>query len=330
MLRMDHIISIGETVLPVLTSVKIVKDVAKITDTATIVCPAVSHGRPLSFASRLAKWQRVKIELGYDGKLATEFEGYVQSVAFDGGEVRIECEDPLSIFRRVDMPNGEMRKPTLKQLLDRTIGEVNSYMSKEGLGGPLSVDCRYDYGYDKFTFKDCTAFHVLNKIQKEGAPNIRMRGDVLAITPQYADTDGEATYSMQRNIEKAAMNLKWRGESDRSLFVKVEGIAKDGTKTEATAGKRGENKLEIKFKTITDQKSLQAIADNILKSKIYTGYEGDFSAWLVPFCDAGYSVEIRDDKKALKSGRYFATKVEVEYSKNGGRRKVTLGAALSK
>lgn len=328
MFLMSHKISIGGMVLPVLSSVKIRKDVAKLTDTATIVCPAISHGRPLAFVGSVQKWMPVTIDLGYDGELVNEFTGFVRSVAIEGNALKIECEDALLLFHRVDIPNGEMEKPRLGDILRKVVGHVNEYIAEEGLGEPITVDCLYDYGYDKFTFRNTTAYGVMEKIQKEGAPNIYLSGNVLHIVPQFTNTVGRAVYSLQRNVAKDGLKLSWKEEGDRSVYVKVTGVTKDGKKVTAVAGKKGDNKLEVKFGAITDQQSLQKIADNIHRAKTYTGYEGSFKGWLRPFCDAAYEVEIRDETKTMRAGRYYVTAVEVEFSPAGGVRTVSLGSVL--
>jgi hypothetical protein len=330
MYRMDHMIRIGETVLPVLTSVKIEKDVTKLTDRATIVCPAVAHGRNLAYVKQIAKWQSVRIELGYDGKLREEFSGYVRSVSLDGGELTIECEDALLLFQRVDIPNGEMKDAPLKNVLEYVVGKVNDLIRSEGLGEPLAIDCLYSYTYGKLTFHNSTAYEAMERIQKDGSPNIYIRGNVLHIVPQYTHSDGETRYSMQRNICKEGTSLKWKNEDDRPLYVEVTGQNTNGDKAEASKGRKGGNELSINMgNCIKDTASLQAIADNLYNSKSYTGYDGSFKTWLIPYCDAGYIVELSDNKKSVNPGRYYVQSVKVEYSRSGGSRVIGIGAAVT-
>lgn len=332
MFRMTYHIEVGGMVLPLLTSVKIRKDVKSLSDTATIICPAVSHFRPLAFVRNVKKGQRVSIALGYDDDNRQEFDGFVKSVALDDNQLTIECEDPLYVFRRVDIPNGEKTDVTLKQLLDYVLGEVNAYIRSEGLGEPLKLNCLYDYGYSKITFAHATAYSVMEQIQKEGKPNIFISGGVLNIVPQYTHTNGIAHYSMQRNICRDGLKLKWRDETDRDLYVEVKAVDTDGkTEISAYAGKKGRdsNKMEVKFTRTKDKASLQTIADNLYKSQVYTGYEGSFCGWLVPFCDAGYVVELTDAANELRSGRYYVETVEVSFSSAGGVRSVSLGASVA-
>lgn len=330
MLVMDHFVTVGDIELRQIASVKITKDVTKLTDAATIVCPAISHGRTLAHVSRIKKWQEVHISLGYDGNLREEFSGFVKSVAVDGEKMIIECEDAILLFQRVDLPNGELLNPSIKDVLAMVLKNVNEFIRRENLGPSLSLNCLYDYKYDKFCTVNATAYTVLDLIQKEGAPNIYIADNVLNVVPQYTNSTGEASYSLQRNICKDGLKLKWREESDRSLYVVVSATGADGKKVEATAGKKGGNEFKLDLgNRVTDLKSLQAIADNQLRRRIYTGYEGGFQGWLIPFCDAGFTINLRDETNELHSGRYYVTAVTVEFSSSGGVRTVSLGAAVS-
>ena len=74
---------------------------------------------------------------------------------------------------------------------------------------------------------------------------------------------------------------------------------------------------------------MQLIAKATLNSLVYTGYEGSFTGWLVPFCDAGYAAELIDTEEEFKNGTYYVTAVDIEYSPSGGKRKISLGKRLS-
>ncbi|MBP3717378.1 MAG: hypothetical protein J6I79_07760 [Paludibacteraceae bacterium] len=49
----------------------------------------------------------------------------------------------------------------------------------------------------------------------------------------------------------------------------------------------------------------------------------------MPFCDAGYVVELTDAANELRNGRYYVEAVEVSFSSAGGVRSVSLGASVS-
>ena len=81
---------------------------------------------------------------------------------------------------------------------------------------------------------------------------------------------------------------------------------------------------------VTSRPSLEAKARQVLEQKVYTGYEGNFQAWLLPYVDAGYKVVISDPDYEYKDGAYYVTGVETTFSRNGGVRKVTLGKRIGR
>lgn len=320
---MDYRIRIGEKVIPLMSSVKIIKDVTKLTDTATVICPAVVNGRSLSFTKDVSRWMPVTIELGYNGKLEKEFEGYVDKVTTSDGRIRIECADALLNFKKVRVPDGEMKSPRLKDVLDRIVGEVNKHNQD-----PLKVECKYDYGYDKYTFHNCTAYDVIDKVQKEGNPNIYVKDGTLHVEPPYTNSEGSAVYSMQDNIRKDGLKLKWKEEKDNPTKVIVTATGKDGSEVKGTYGEDGGNEVKMSMKGKMSVEDVRKIAESIYRQKVYTGYEGSFGAWLVPFCDAGYTVDVRDKSNVIRGGRYWVSRVEVEMSSAGASRQVYIGCAL--
>lgn len=324
MYRMDYRIRIGGEIIPLMSSVRITKDVTKLTDTATIVCPAVVNGRPLSFAGKVERWMPVSIELGYNGDLRKEFDGYVDRATIADGRIKIECADALILFKRVRIPDGEMKSPRLKDVVSRVVGEVN----KENTENPIKVNCEYDYGYDKYTFSNCTSYDVMEKIQKECNPNIYIKDGTLNIVPPYTNSEGTAIYSMQDNIRKDGLKLKWKEEKDNPTKVVVTATGKDGSEVKGTYGDSGGNELKMSMKGKMSQDDVDKIAENIYRQKVYTGYEGSFGAWLIPFCDAGYTVEVRDKSEVIRGGRYWVSRVEVEMSSSGASRQVYIGCAL--
>lgn len=54
----------------------------------------------------------------------------------------------------------------------------------------------------------------------------------------------------------------------------------------------------------------------------YSGFEGNFTGWLIPVVKAGGRVRLRDVDKP--KGKYYVTAVEIEFGQNGAKRKVTL------
>jgi hypothetical protein len=80
----------------------------------------------------------------------------------------------------------------------------------------------------------------------------------------------------------------------------------------------------------SNQDSIKLLAQQEYESKSYDGYEGSFQGWLIPHCDAGYKVGVKDPDYEYKDGTYYVLAVETTFSDQGGVRKITLGKIISK
>lgn len=319
MYKMGHSITVGGYRLLLLESVKITRSVEALSDTATITLPGTVMNAAIEVEDKIHVGDTVKIELGYNGKLRTEFEGYVQRIGTDGGSITLECEDGLWLLR-VGVKDKVYANADVKTILADIATQC---------GEGFSVECDYSFKYDKFTVKNATGYDVLKKIQEEVKPNIYLKETTLHVHPQYAEVFGEAKYDFSRNIERGGTDLQYRHKEDRRVLVTVEGEKKDGTKVKVEVGNTGGERLTVKVPGATDQASLKKVAEQLLEEKCYTGYSGSFASWLLPYCDAGYKITLTDPDYEYKNGTYYVTAVETEYSRNGGKRTITLGKRLA-
>ena len=115
MFKMCYNIEIGSYRLKHVESVKISRSVENLMDTATIVTPATVFNKALEVQDKLTVSSPVKIQLGYNDKLQTEFDGYLKSVKTDGGSLTLECEDALYLFNG-SVKNAEYKNITVKNL----------------------------------------------------------------------------------------------------------------------------------------------------------------------------------------------------------------------
>lgn len=318
MYRICHNITIGSYRLMLLESVRIMRSVEALSDTATIVLPGMVLNTAIEVEDKIKVGDAVRIELGYNGNLKTEFEGFVQRIGTDGGSIKLECEDGLWLLR-TGVADKVYKNADVKTILNDIAGQC----------GGFGVECDYAFKYEKFTVHNATGYDVLKKIQEEVKPNIYLKGATLHVHPQYAEVFGEAKYDFCRNIERGGTSLEYRRKEDRRVLVVVEGEKKDGTKVKVEVGTTGGDRVTMKVPGATDEASLRKVAEQVLEEKCYTGYSGSFSGWLLPYCDAGYKVTLTDHDYEYKEGTYYVTAVEVNYSRSGGKRTITLGKRLS-
>lgn len=318
MYKMSWRVVIGKYALNTIETIKIKRSVEALSDSAVITLPATVFNRALEIEEKVKRGDAVSIQLGYNDRLCDEFSGFVESIETDGGSLKISCEDGLFLFRK-EVADKEMPQASVKQILESVCSQV----------GGFSVSCDYDFTYDKFVINHATGYDILKKIQEEAKPNIYLKEKVLHVHPQYMEIFGSIRYDFAKNIDKNGISLKYKKAEDKKLLVVVEGKTKDGKTVKVEEGTSGGDKKTMKIQGVTSQESLRKMAKEMLEQRVYTGYEGSFKSWLVPFCDAGYKATIYDEEYEYKNGTYYVTGVDVDFSKDGGVRTIYLGKKIS-
>lgn len=327
MFKMCYNIEIGTYRLKHVESVKISRSVENLMDTATIVTPATVFNKALEVQEKLKVSSPVKIQLGYNENLKTEFEGYLKSVKTDGGSLTLECEDALYLFRG-SIKNAEYKNITVKNLLQKIIRELEQN-NKKLIERNIQVNCQFDFSYEKFTTVNASGFEVLKKIHDEAKPDIFLKGNVLHIQPLYADMGlPTVAYNMSVNIDREGMNLKYRRADERKLKVTAKGKNSAGKEISVTVGEPNGDTETINFPGVTTEAQLRELANTAYNGKVYEGYEGDFTSWLVPYIEPGYSVMLKDDDDEVKNGKYYVLKVDTTFDSSGGKRVIGLGKKL--
>lgn len=313
-------ITIGTYQLAMVDSIAVKLSVESLADTAIITLPAAVFNKALEIEDKIKEGDAVRIRFGYNAEntseLPVEFEGYVESIATDAGSIKINCEDELYNFRK-DLQD--------KVLTNATIEKLMQHVCKE-LGG-FEVKCDYDFKYDKFTIYNATGFDVLKKIQEETRANIYLKGKVLHIHPQYAEIGKTVIYDFAVNIEKS--ELKYMDARKRKFICTIEGTDATGKTVKVTKGTPGGDKFTLKIPGVSDKATLERRAEEELKIKSYSGYEGSITGWLIPRVEPTDLAEIRDADYEYKKGKYYVVAVESTFSESGGKRKVILGKKVA-
>jgi hypothetical protein len=309
-------ITLGGYSLKLLDSAEIHASVDLLADTATIKLPAMNLNKSLGVESKLKIGDAVVIQAGYDGKLETEFEGFIQRIATDDGSITLGCEDGLYQFRK-PVPDKAFSASTVKDVAGYVAGQI----------GGFSVVCDYSFTYDKFIITQATGYDVLKKLQEESKANIYLKGSELHIHPAYTEKFGEASFDFARNIEKSSLTYKRADE--RKFEVEVEGIAKDGKRVSVVIGTPGGDKRSIKIYGVSDTAALKSRGEEEMKRISYDGYEGSITCWFKPICRPGYTVNLKDEDYPEKDGGYYVPAVTTKISQAGIERTIQLGQRLS-
>lgn len=329
-------------------SVKVTKSVHSFEDKCVIKIPAVAvlkkNGEllknpfvptfaPIQFsvAKLINEGDKVFVELGYNGKLVQEFEGFVSRVNFTT-PVEIECEG-FSYQLRQNSYNRSFKKTTLREILEYLVKGTDIILNDHNAKVPIT----------KFLIeKGTTGTDALESLRKAlvNSINFQFNGNKLSATIDYLNRGLDVKYQLGYNVIKDN-NLKLHEAKNGPVSINIIGQKNDGTQTYVIAGTHlkkvksvtkvhaGEGLSKVlKTHAVTDHATLTQFAEGISKKTNYDGYEGKITCFLQPFCQPGYRAMIDDKKYPERSGNYLVESTEVTYGTSGARRMVEIGGKL--
>lgn len=313
---MDFDITIGSFRLKMVEAVKVKHSVEQLSDTAIISLPSMVEGKTIDVESKLHVGDVVVIKLGYDNNLKTEFKGYLKAINTDAGRLTLECEDAIYLFdKKVD--DVELTRVSTSALLQKVASQIDP---------TIVVQTEFDFIWEKFVMYKATGRDILKKVQDETKANIWFDGLTLHVQPQYAQSSGKTVvFDFARNIESS--NLKYRKKEDKKIEVEVILIDDKGEQSEYKAGSPGGKAIKKKVSGISPNQC-KSVADNEYNMWCYDGFEGSFTGWLVPYVQPADAVLIRDADYPTKEGKYYVLGTEINFSKEGGKRTVSIGRRL--
>jgi len=321
MYKISFDINIDKYSLRTVESVNIIKSVDNLTDTAEIIVPVTVQKQALEIENKIKRGDKVVIKLGYNDLPTTEFVGYVHKINNENGTLIISCEDEIYLFR-TDIDNQELNKTNLKNLLKIVVDTVNKAQNTN-----IKIECKYDFVYDKFLIENVTCYDILAKIAEETRANIYIKDKTLYVVPVYLETFGDATYDFSKNIDREGVELTYKTADERNVFIRLEYTDSNGQKKYLEKGKKGGDTVNISL-PISNLDSLNEALENEYNKLVYEGYEGSFQGWLIPYCDAGFTITIIDSENGYRQGKYYVLSVETSFSENGGIRTITIGKKL--
>lgn len=372
MYKMSHYIKISDSIgnfitAPLTDNIIIERSIKNLADTATISCAIFHMNKLITYKENFKseedqtnllyklykRGQKIRIFLGYDGNLKTEFIGYIREVKTVNSTMTIECEDELFVFRGKKIPNIEFIEVSVKKIARYVCDKINS---------KIKVVCDYDMSYEKFIIYKATGLDILKQIQEDTGADIYFKSSLsdeigksnsefniiienqkdkfekkpelenleLHIRMPYLKKDNlndKIDFSFQDNIESSS--LEYIDTTDKKVKVIIKTSNRNGTTQEVEFGNPGGEEFEYKVNRInrSEMKKRAKLEFNRLMSP---GYTGDFTSWLQPFVEPNNSIGIYDNDFPEKHGIYNVESVKTEFSEQGGKRTISPGIKLSK
>ncbi len=282
-------------------------------DTCTIQLPKFWPQYKRQLEQGIAPGQPVTVRLGYDGKLETEFEGFVAEVK-PTFPLEIRCEDALYLLKRTRLADRTFRHTTVAAVL--------RYCWSGKLLGDLPHIALTQFRIEHSP----TAAQVLEKLAKDYGLDIYFRGAALYAGPAYYDTasvPSAARYHVQRNVVKA--DLSYRRKEDVRVLLKLESIGADNKRIKAEVGDpTGEVRTLHRYQ-VGSKAELERIGRDALKKLAWEGYRGKITGFGRPFVRHGQGVQLFDDFYPEQASEYLVDSVDVEWGDGGYRRTLTIG-----
>lgn len=310
-------IRIGDGRFQSVNDVRIKRSIYNLSATAVIKVPVTAvlkqSGQPPTHtetAKVVKVGDKVTIRLGYDGKLETEFVGYIKRLNYKV-PLEIECEDEYYRTRFVDCVFSK-KETTLKSLLNAILPEIK-------IAHCISLTLK------NFIVNHKPGSWVLGYLKKEYGLTVFFDMDGQLYIGKAFDVVGDKVkYRLRYNVIKDE-DLKFQLAKDVKLKVKAVCYQKDGTKVEGELGEGGGETKTLYYYDVKDTKELKELAQAELKKYSYDGYRGKIETLLIPYCLPGMVAVIDDPVYNERNGNYYIESVEVNFGTSGARRKVEIG-----
>lgn len=307
-----------------MNSCSILRSIDKVESTATLKIPTSAQivykgekAASVQTAKQFRRGDKITINLGYDDRLHTEFEGFISKVNLTT-PCELECMG-YEYLLLSSIKTKTFAETNLKKLLQYII---------EGKDIILDADIPEVNMKNYVIPANLTGLDALNQIKERYGITIYFIGNTLYAGLDFVKYQGRVKYSLGVNTVKAN-ELKYQYADDVRLKIKAIQVNKDNTKLEAEIGDpKGESRTLYFYtaKSVEDLKKLAAVEINKYK---FNGYVGKITAFLEPFCLPGYVAELIDEKYNERKGNYEIRSVGVEFSTSGGRRIVEIGKSVS-
>ena len=305
----------GNVVFDRVNSATVNESIKKLSDTATLILPrefkeAIVEGRTESIARRnitdfIKVGDTVKIELGYDNNLNTEFEGYIKSIGADVPLV-LECEDEMYKLRKTNFV--------------KSYSSIGLAQLVTGIAPGYKTDLIDDVGLGKFVINNASAYEVLEDLRKNYGLHSRFKDGVLVIGFPVSIVPGVVhQINMNRNVRALSTDLKFVRKEDYKLLLKAISINKDGTRFRTEFGDKGGATRTLHF-TNKSLKELEVLTENNFKSLSFDGYQGTIPTWGLPLTKAGDAIEVTDPnyENSERDGKYLIEGVVKKFNSNDG------------
>jgi hypothetical protein len=290
-----------------------------IANKATIELPisaVFENSSRMNISSKIARGDKVTIELGYDDDYSNEFEGYVESIKITDKTV-INCENKAFLLR-CNIADKIFKSTTIQEVLNYALN---------GLGISLNSQVP-DISLDGFVIKNSTSIKVIQKIKDQYGLVAFIDGDgALYVGLAFVVNSGNVELDLTKCPDKEN-NLTFVTDDDVKIKVKAISIQKNNERIEVESGDESGDLRTLFFYNISDKAKITELANEEIKKYKFTGYRGSVTSFGWPISNVAMIVSLKDKNYPDREGNYYCEGVKVQFGTNGYRREIELGVML--
>ncbi len=317
-------LTIGDLIFDAFSSVNIKSSWRLFTDTAFIELPKALHfyqGNKLKPIKNIRDFIKtgmpVKIELGYDRQLVTEFEGYVARSPQPSLPILIECEDEMWQLKRKEV-SVSIKDATVRQIIEAAAP-----------GYKINV---LDEFYGDFSLLQTTPAKIFEELRKNAGIYTFFRKGVLTSGKIYLDetiTEVVANYKYGENITDT--DLKYVEATDVRTKIYGNSTQPDGTVIRESIGEEGGDIDRINFPPGLKKDQVKSYLEiNYERVKSRGGYDGSLTSFGFPYVVHGQTVRVVDTIYEERDSMHLVDAVEINASMSAGyRRTLELGKEVN-
>lgn len=288
----------GKVVLDRISEAEISKTIEVLGDKATVVIPRRYGNGKDELKYYVSVGDRVRLELGYNGDLKVEFEGYIREIE-SGFPMKLHLDDETYPLRSNSFVKS-WKNVTLKELL-------------EYIAPGYEIEC-HDASLGKFQIDNQSTLWVLRFLKEHYGFYSAIRGRKLICKFKYemAQSKQVHVYDFSKNVKKSS--LKYRRKEDRKVRIKAVSYNKDGKKITETVGSK-EEYVSIKTLSYTNKTGteLRELALAEYRRMCFDGFEGSVTGFGIPQTGAGDMLKIVSVKEPEREGQYLIESVTIRY-----------------
>lgn len=267
------------------------------------------HGK--SILNFMKRGDTIKIELGYDGDLQIEFEGYITKIGADFPLI-LECEDEMFQLKKAPKVSKSVTSGKLVDILKAIIPKDYNVVFKE------------EYVIGKWVIDKATPYEALEELRNKMSLRAYFKDSKTLCVGLPVDFEPTQThgFNFSENVRRGS-NLKFERKEDRLLEVTITSTQKNGTKISYSVGDKGGDTTSINIPQL-NKEEIKLWANRIYGSRNYDGFEGTLDSWCYPRTAPGdiahISRPIYSDKH--QDGKYFIEGVIISLNSNSGIKRI--------